>query len=109
MFFKVAIKIEKADVDRLLSIYLVTKFAETLSDFEGGDDSIVMGELVTNFVWTFSSKPLIGPGFKVKITVLNGFVVTLLKLADEVSEICVGPFEFLEVELETMGESVPTH
>ena len=109
MFDKVEIKVEETDVDRLLSEYLVTEFAEALSDFEGGDDSIVMREFVTNFVWSFSSKPFVGPGFEIKITVFNSFIITLLKLADEVSEICVSPFEFLEVKLQTMGKCVPTH
>ena len=40
-------------------------FAEALSDFEGGDHALVVGELVSDLVWSFGSKPLVGPDVQI--------------------------------------------
>ena len=93
MFDKIKIEVKETDVDRLFSEYLITEFAEPLSDFKGGNNSIVMREFITDLIWTFGSEPFVGPWLEVEITIFDSLIIALLKLTDEIMQGCIGPFE----------------
>lgn len=60
---EIVVRIEKSNIDRLLSVDLISIFAEALPDFEFGDGALVMLVFVLDLVWAFGPKPFVRPDF----------------------------------------------
>ena len=83
--------------------------AEGLSDFEAGDDALVMRVFVAYFVWSFGPKPLVTPNRQIKFAVRNCLVISLLKLRHELGKSCIRPFVLLKVKLQSVCKCIPAH
>jgi hypothetical protein len=81
--------IVEADVDTLLSVDLVSVLAEARSDFKAGDDAILVGEFVSELVWSFCFQPLVSPRFEVESATFDFLVVTLLEFTNELCQVGV--------------------
>jgi len=80
---KVFVAVVEANIDALLSVDFVSVLAEAGSDFETRNNSILLSEFVSKFVWSFCFKPLFSPCSKIKSSVFNFLVVALLEFTNE--------------------------
>jgi len=99
----------ETNVEFLLTVNLITILARGLSDLEGSDLTVLLLVLGNDTVATFGLDPVLGPLGKVQLLLQACLIVALLQAADEVRQRCVLPLEFVEVNLETLAESVPSH
>jgi len=88
---------------------LITELGEALSKLEGLNLSILLFNLIRNLIGSFSSKPLISPVIENKTAFWMALVIAFLQRRYEVVESGVLPGIFLEIDLESITEGLPTH
>jgi hypothetical protein len=107
--YKLALFIVKADVDALRPINLVGVFAWCLPKLERGYFAFSLLELCYNLVAAFGLNPVSRPSYHVLLDCGITLVNSGLDSVDEVWQSRVTPFMILEVDLESVGKSVPAN
>lgn len=106
---KAHLAIEEANVDTLLSVYLISILGESLSDFKTLDLSSFFDNLMSDLVGSFSPQPFTSPISQHQLAVWIVFIIPLLKTANELSQRSVTPLVLIKIYLQTVAEGLPPH